>query len=185
MEQFHLDSFDQDEILTLFDHAHDALRAEVDRLPAALWAKRPYPSAWSPAEVVEHVAITHAAMDARIRGHLQDPPEFEEHDEMLAKRALLLRTIPGEGKIQASEAASTFKGLQQGRAGALLNELRASLHRLLQDCDDLPMKAICWPHSIFGKLNGHLWLMYIPLHAERHSRQLRAFAEMMGRGSFS
>ncbi len=174
MADFGLTLEDKEEIRSYLDLACRDMEASFLELPEHLWRKRVESESWSPAEIVEHVVLAQAAMKRRFRRHLGDALDLLAVGEVLAKRDLLYRVLPGKGKIRASEALASFRGLSQIEGREQLAAGRASLTQLLQDCDLFPIKAICWPHSLFGKLNGYLWLLYMPLHAERHSRQLRA-----------
>ena len=49
-----------------------------------------------------------------------------------------------------------------------------SLYIHVRDANPDAFILTTWPHSIFGELNWHEWLLFLELHTLDHARQLEA-----------
>ena len=173
IESSNLTVAERNELSAQLARAHADVRVEISNTRLGVWAQRPDPLRWSCAEIVEHILLVEASLLRRVMEHQNDVPVSDWKAALEGKKELLLKIVPSEGKVQASPGVATFRGINYSDVEAALSESRAQLQSFLQETADLPLKAILWPHSLFGSLSAYLWLLYIPLHTERHVAQLR------------
>jgi hypothetical protein len=140
------------------------------------WTSARGPSEWSPAQVVEHTILVERGLMKNVALHLGDVPDPEGSQDSGALERLLRRVLPAQGKARASEKHSTFVGLRADAVQSALDTTLKEFSSLLEDHAGRPLKAISWPHGAFGPMSGYLWLLYVPLHSERHLGQLKSMA---------
>ncbi len=159
------------------DSVHAAFVEIMLRLEPDAWNARSLHYGWSPSEIVEHSLLVETGILDSVRRHLGDPTTPNWSDLLMRQEGAIRSFLPRGGKAKASEKNSTFQGFGQEEARVALGSAGAAFDKLLADNEELPLKAIVWPHSMFGSLSAYLWLLYIPLHSERHLHQLRVAAQ--------
>lgn len=132
---------------------------------------------WSPSEIVEHILLVDAEILDAVSRHLKDDPSPDWERLTGNKEAALKRYLPNMGRAQANAETSTFRGCRQEDVKDSLERNYCVISELFEMHSDTPLKAIVWHHPGMGPLSAYLWLLYIPLHAERHLNQLLRIAE--------
>ena len=107
-----------------------------------------------------------------MRSYLQDQPSPDWERVTPHKDAVLKHYLPNIGRARANARASTFKGIPQQDVQAALAKTYQSVEEILDKGSGAALKAIVWAHGGFGPLSAYQWLLYVPLHAERHLNQL-------------
>ena len=145
----------------------DLVRGVTD----AQWAFKPAPERWSIAEVVEHIALGEALMfDTAVRS--LDRPENPKWEETLAKTDRIRRALPDRSRrVDAPAAIKPQQAMSRVEVMARFGSQRQRALAYARDTDR-PVKAHTAPNPFFGDLNAHQWLLYIPLHNERHNQQI-------------
>ena len=166
------------EKLALLQHTrqvHEAIEKLIWNLTPAQWTGRRTPGEWSPTEIVEHILLTEDGILDGVTRHLHDQPSALWQEQTGQKDLILRRYLPNLGKAQANLRTSTFAGLDQRVVQDELLARLQSLGELLEIGCELPLKAVVWDNERFGSLNAYQWLLYLPLHSERHLNQLLRF----------
>jgi hypothetical protein len=171
------------QIIEEIDRTRERLYSRVESLTEDEANKRPAPNAWTPREIVEHLAL--------IEGRL------------LQMLAMMLRKAEGAGASGANGAAVEMKpftldafiehvrgqkyiapeAVTPGGEATLedsLSKLRRSreeLRSLRPRIEAIDLSAITYPHPAFGPLNFYQWLAFIGLHEERHLQQAESTLE--------
>ncbi|MFT4114338.1 DinB family protein [Silvibacterium sp.] len=164
-----------DERAWLLEHLHKVHATIADvvrRTGAADWSAQPCPASWSPAQIVEHTLLVEDEILAEVQAHLDGRPSPDWQAQTAGKDAVLRRYLPRIGKALANPRTSTFRGLSPDEVEPSLAESYRRFSSLLRISEERPMKAIVWLHGGMGGLSAYLWLLYIPLHSERHLHQL-------------
>ncbi len=156
---------------------HEAMDDVVRHMTPAEWVCAGTLGNWSPSEIVEHTLLVDAEILGAVSRHLKDDPSPDWERLTGNKEAALKRYLPNMGRAQANAETSTFRGCRQEDVKDLLDRNYRVISGLLEKHSDTPLKAIVWHHSGMGALSAYLWLLYIPLHAERHLNQLLRIAE--------
>ncbi|HKO15928.1 MAG TPA: DinB family protein [Gemmatimonadaceae bacterium] len=166
------------ELLGYLDQQSAVLRAAYDAVPAASRGLRPAPGRWSPAEVVQHVALVERRLTQRIAQLVQQaralPPERDRSPVLPSVH--LARVLDRTRPITASEAAQP-RDADPARVWGEFEDARAAARELVVSADGLALGAVSAPHPVLGDLNGYGWIAFVGAHAARHAAQIREIAE--------
>lgn len=146
------------------------------------WDAHPRGGGWSPAEVLEHVALANRylgmlihklARRAAQRAKRTSPPRPEERADELERLAARSFRWPHPAHMAPSGA------VEPGRVRAELERQLADLRATLREAADgrgaLVRMRFSLARSIDGgddRLDLYQWLLLVALHAERHAGQL-------------
>ncbi|MDE1176347.1 MAG: DinB family protein [Edaphobacter sp.] len=151
---------------------HSTMVEVAGHFSAVDWITAQVPGDWNPSQIVEHTLLVDEEILGQVRKHLADSPYADWEQITGRKEIVLKRYLPNIGRAQANAKTSTFRGLRQEDIRSLLEKSYQGVDEILSRNSELPLKAIIWPHGGMGPLNAYQWLLYIPLHAERHLNQL-------------
>jgi len=141
------------------------------RLSKKQWSFKASPDRWSPAEIVEHLALTEDFLMGIIKDRVLKSPASNEPRDLRAMDNKVLALIADrtftakapEAVAPAGKFASPQKALE-----ALL-ERRARTLEFLKNTPDLRAHVADSP---LGKADAYQWLLFISAHTERHTKQL-------------
>jgi uncharacterized damage-inducible protein DinB len=159
----------------------DTQKDYLDRLEhvsEAQWNWRPAPFRWTVGEVAEHIMITENALFGMMQKALASPPNPNWQAKTTAKAAFIERVVPSRAtRVQAPLEIRPTGKLSREEVIRRYKEVRARALEFAQKTD-APLKAHTSEHlmPVFNTLNTYDWLIYIPLHNERHNKQM---AEVM------
>ena len=159
------------ELIDRLQKTEQELMQLVAGVTDAQWTFKPAPERWSIAEVVEHIVLAEAMMfDLAVRS-LDRPPD-PKWDATLAKTDTLRKALPNRSRrVDAPAAIKPQQAMSRADLMARYGEQRQRALAYARD-SDRPVKAHTAPNPFFGDLNAHQWLLYIPLHNERHNQQI-------------
>lgn len=161
--------------------AHSRLSEIVLRISPAMWTTLSPGTLWSASNIVEHVLLSEKVLMDQVRRHMDDPPNPDAGFLLAGQAEKLFRILPSGGKAAAGASVSTFVGLNHAHVSDGFSSSSLEYAKLIQEMRFRPVKAILWRNRFFGDLSAYLWMLYIPLHSERHVAQLRS----SGRGAKS
>lgn len=177
---------ERQEMLRLLDESKATLLELIDGLSAAQWDYRPGPDRWSVGQCAEHIVLSERALFETAKRALAEDPNPDWQEKTRGKSELLKRVLPnrnpgGAGGAQAPQEIRPTQGLSHDQVVAELESLRAEIIELVRTIDG-PMKQHTQenPFPVFGTLNAYDWLIYIPLHTIRHSKQIVEVKESPG-----
>ena len=77
------------------------------------------------------------------------------------------------GRAQAPQEVRPTEGLTKAQVMDQFRATREELAKLLEE-QSLPLKSHTEEHPFpaFGTLNAYQWIIYVPLHTIRHSKQI-------------
>lgn len=168
------------ELLRYIDDQTADLRAAYDAVPPERRAVRPSPERWSPAEIVQHVAITNRRLAQRIAALAEQaralPPE---HDA-----SPVLPTLDVGRAMDRSRRFVTTGGEPRDTDAARVWDELADARRAIGDAvagaDGLALGAVSASHPFLGEFDGYEWIAFVGAHAARHAEQIR---EIGGQGA--
>jgi len=167
-----------EEMLRHLDANRVVLHAAVDSVPLELREKRPAPDRWSVAEVLEHLTRVEEGLtrllgmrltEAQAAGKLTAETDTSSiadsvnHELMLDRRRV----------ITAGERVVPHGGIDAATAMTALETARAKLRDLIVAHDGLSLRAVSFPHPVFGPIDGYQWFVFIGSHEARHAAQIR------------
>ena len=168
------------EVLSYLDAQYDALRTAFESVPSERREASPAPGAWSPAGIIEHLAIVEGSIGRLISQRVAAGrasgvgPETDESsviDTFEHSRAVRDRTR----KIVSGERSHPTQ-LTSEAAWKAFDAAHTDLRSAVVSADGLALGKIVHPHPVFGPLNLYHWIAFVAGHEARHAEQIREAA---------
>jgi hypothetical protein len=167
------------QIFEAIDETRRKIYDRVEGLSDEQTEARPNPSAWSVAEIVEHLSI--------IEGRLLQMMKLMLHKAEAAGArsnggAVEMKPFTVEHYIERArnEKYTAPEAVRPGGQASIADSL-ASLRRSREELKSLRpaiettnLAGATYPHPAFGPLNFYEWLAFIGVHEERHLRQIES-----------
>lgn len=150
------------------------------------WAWKPSPDRWSVGECAEHIMRSNVALLDSAKRALASAANPNWYEQTKGKSELLIRVMPNRNPGGAGGASAPQEIRPDGSFDrrAIIDDFQDLYEELraLTEGSDLPLKAHTTEHPfpIFGTLNAWDWIIYVPLHTIRHSRQIIEVMETEG-----
>lgn len=174
------------ELLQLLEDSKSHFLELIDGLSAEQWSYRPGADRWSVGQCAEHIVLSERALFEAAKTALAGEPDPEWAEKTAEKAELLKRVMPnrnpgGAGGAQAPQEIRPQRDLTREQVEAELTALREEIVELVRSTDR-PIKEYTEEHPfpVFGTLNAYQWLLYVPLHTIRHSKQIVEVQESPG-----
>ncbi len=137
------------------------------------WSYKAAPDEWSIAQTAEHMVRAESMVLDTLQRALAAPADPDWEAKTAGKTRLLERAIPSRSrKVQAPEQILP-RGWSSDEVIAGFLDARARTLRFARETTAaLECHTAEHPFRVFGALNCYQWLLYIPLHHERHARQI-------------
>lgn len=166
------------ELVKSHDQSLNMLLGLISGLSDEQWTFKQNAKRWSVGECVEHIVRSeHALFQSAVKA-MQNPPDPEWYERTKGKAALIRRLIPNRnpGGVGGAQAPQEIQPTEKwGREKAIKEfykihgEVRAYIETMPREIKNHTVKH---PFPIFGWLNAHDWLLYLPLHTVRHCKQI-------------
>lgn len=168
------------EVFALLDQSQSALRAAVERVPAARCAEKPAPDRWSVNEILEHLALADGYFAETVSAGIAKARAEGLGPERAAREPLAdaVRTRLTD-RSEKREAPPTMMptGQLDGRAAwAAFEQARQRFRDALQAADGLALGSVVAEHRRFGPLTAYQWAEVVAGHAGRHVAQIEEMA---------
>lgn len=169
------------EVLTYLDGQYETLRKAFESVPHEKRDKSPAPGAWSPAGIVEHLAVVETSIgrliSARVAaGREAGLPAETDHSSVMESYAIGELIGDRTRKIVSGERSHPVQQLAPDDAWQAFDAAHASLRSAVVDADGLALGEIVHPHPVFGPLNLYHWVAFVGGHEARHADQIREAA---------
>lgn len=170
----HMTAEERAKIVRLLRESQAEFLAALENLTEAQWTYKPSPFQWSVGLVAEHILITEGALYSAMQKALAEKPNPEWESKTAGKAEFIERVMPNRvGKAQApTEVRPTGKPTRE----EVVRRFREVREKTMQFAEktDLPLKAHTYDHPfrVFNTLSAYDWLLYIPLHNQRHNKQI-------------
>jgi hypothetical protein len=166
------------EIFDSMDQTRAQLRARLESITSAEESLRPSPSAWSVAEIAEHLAIIEERLSTLFpvmltkaeAGGLERAADQPFHPVSVAE--LIERS--GREKYTAPETARPTGAVSLADSLARLERSRQTIRALRPRLEALDLTGVTYPHPAFGPLSTYQWLIFLGAHEARHLRQIES-----------
>jgi hypothetical protein len=156
----------------------ELLRA-VALVPETLRARPVVCSAWSVAEVLEHLHRVESGIARLVSRGIERARAGGaevERDDSSVLGSLDAFALAQRGSISAPEAVMPRGDLTATEALLALDGSRQSLVAAIRAGNGLALGAITYPHPILGTLNLYQWILFVGQHEARHADQVRRIA---------
>jgi hypothetical protein len=170
----HMTAEERAKLIKLLKDSQAETLALVEKLSDEQWKFKPAPEKWSVGECVEHIMMAEGALFANVEKALaaKENPAWAEQTK--GKTEFLERVMPSRtGRAQAPEAIVPTGKVPRAE---LLKQLRDARAKTLKfaEAAKAPLKSHTAEHPfpVFNTLNAYQWVIYIPLHNQRHNKQI-------------
>jgi uncharacterized protein (DUF1778 family) len=174
------------EMLSMLDTTAKDFLALIENVTEEQWKWKSSPDRWSVGECAEHVILSERMLYQTALDALKTPPDPEWASKTDGKVDFLKQVMPnrnpgGAGGAKAPQEIVPEGNLTKEDVVRRFNESRAEIRAFVAALDQ-PAKEhiVVHPFKVFGPLNAYDWLIYVPLHTIRHSRQIVEVQETAG-----
>ncbi len=165
--------------VALLERKRALLLAEVSRVSAGDFGRRPAEGSWSVAEILVHLVQVESAVLAGANRAVQRGPArvaWSKHLHVPLRLAAW--------RVRKVKSPIPLDSRLMGEGEALLARLGASrqqLLRFLEEIEERDFRQYGFEHPFFGYLNLREWFSVVAWHEVRHARQIRETAVSLGR----
>ncbi len=148
--------------------------AAIDGVSEEQWKWKPAPTRWSVGETAEHIVLAEAMLFNFVQKAIDSPANPNWEEQTKGKTAFIERVMPSRlGKAQAPEPIVPTGKLTQAEVKERFEKQRAAIEKFADETQVPLMEHTAeHPFKVFSTLNAFQWLIYIPLHTERHDKQI-------------
>ncbi len=166
------------ELIKSHDQSLTMLLGLISGLSDEQWTFKQNPKRWSVGECTEHIVRSERALFQNAVKAMENPVDPEWYARTKGKASFIRRVIPNRnpGGVGGAQAPLEIQPTEKwGRAKAIEEfykihgEVRAYIETMPREIKNHTVKH---PFPIFNWLNAHDWLLYLPLHTERHCKQI-------------
>jgi hypothetical protein len=148
--------------------------AAIDGVSEEQWKWKPAPERWSVGETAEHIVLAEAALFGNVQKAIASPPNPAWEEKTKGKTEFIIQVMaPRLGKASAPEPIVPTGKLTQAQVRETFLRQRMEIVKFATTTD-IALKEYTAEHpfAIFNTLNAYQWLIYLPLHTERHDKQI-------------
>ena len=179
----HITAAERTKVLDWLTESRQQFLAAIANVSEAQWKWKPSPERWSVGEVAEHIVKAEAGLFANVKLALATPADAEWETKTRGKTETIEMVMaPRLGKATAPEPLVPGGKMTRAEAREQFEKLRAEIMKFAQETG-APLKEHLAKHPMpmFDPLNAYQWLIYAPLHTERHVKQI---AEVKGTSGY-
>ena len=170
----HMTTEDRSKVLHWLEESRQEFLMAIDGVSEEQWKWKPTPERWSVGETAEHIVLAEAMLFENVKKAVSSPvnPAWEEQTK--GKTEFIERVMaPRLGKAQAPEPIVPRSGMTLAQVKERFEQQRAEIVKFASD-NSVALKEHTAEHPfpVFGTLNAYQWLIYVPLHTERHDKQI-------------
>lgn len=174
----YLSKAEHTELINLLDESFDMLTGLISGLSDEQWRFKQNESRWSVAECAEHIIRSETALLDYALTAMSNPPSDDWQEKTKGKTDLIRNVMPNRRPMGAGGATAPMEirpteKWTRGETIEAYYKIRGKV-RAYVEMLDRPVKNQIEEHPfpVFNSLSAHDWLIYIPLHTIRHSRQI-------------
>ena len=166
------------ELIKAHDDSLNKLLGLISGLSDEQWTFKQNAKRWSVGECAEHIVRSERALFQNAVAAMNNPPDPDWYERTKGKAAFIRKVIPNRNAngVGGAKAPIEIQPTEKwGRAKAIEEfykihgEVRAYIETMPREIKNHTVRH---PFPIFNWLNAHDWLLYLPLHTERHCKQI-------------
>ncbi|HJN46765.1 MAG: DinB family protein [Vicinamibacterales bacterium] len=161
-------------VVRLLRQTRDDLLAAVESVTDAQWNYRPATDRWSIGLIAEHLGLVERRLFGQVELALQQEVNPGWEAATAGKDVLIDSMLRDRGTSRdAPELVVPTGTVGRDESLRIFQERRArSLAFAETTADTLKQHTLDHHRPVYGTLNAHQWLLYIPLHTQRHIQQI-------------
>jgi hypothetical protein len=163
------------ELCTFLESRRAGVLATVEGHPSERLETAPPAGGWTPAEILQHLAIVESGTTRLLAHRLQRAIDAGLPRETETTSVLTTFTLPpgASEPTRAPDVVLPEPGASSSAALAALADSRLALRTMLHAADGWALAGVSARHPLFGALNMYEWLLVLGEHDTRHARQIR------------
>jgi hypothetical protein len=170
----HMTAEERTKVLHWLEESNQEFHAAIDGVSEEQWNWKPAPERWSVGETAEHIVLAEAMLFASVKRAVSAPPNPDWEEQTKGKTEFIVQVMaPRLGKAQAPEPIVPRNGMSLAQVQERFEQQRVEIMKFASDTKiALKEHTELHPFPVFGTLNAYQWLIYVPLHTERHDKQI-------------
>ncbi len=160
------------------DSSQDMLLGLISGLSDEQWNFKQNADRWSVGECAEHIVRSEHALFDYAKNAMKNPPDPEWFTRTKDKADFLRKVMPNRnpGGVGGAQAPMEIRPTEHWDRAKTIQEfykihgeVRAYIETMPREIKNRTFEH---PFPIFNWLNAYDWLLYVPLHTVRHSKQI-------------
>ncbi len=166
------------DLVKQMDDAQHMLLGLISGLSDEQWAFKQNADRWSVGECAEHIVRSERALFDYALNAMKGAPDPEWYTRTKNKAAFLRQVIPNRnpGGVGGAQAPMEIRPTEHWDRARTIQEFYTIHGEVRAYIETMPreMKNHTFEHPfpIFNWLSAYDWLLYVPLHTVRHSKQI-------------
>ena len=170
----HITAEERAKVLGWLAEARKEFLAAIDGVTEEQWKWKPTPARWSVGEVAEHIVLAEGALFENVKKAIASPANPDWETKTKGKTEFIVQVMaPRLGKATAPEPIVPTGKLTQAQVRETFEKQRVEIEKFAATTEvALKEFTVEHPFPVFNTLNAYQWLIYGPLHTERHDKQI-------------
>ncbi len=175
-----LSAEEKEEMVTLLDDSLDMFMGLITGLTDEQWNFKQNDDRWSVGECAEHIVRSERALLESAQAAMENPADADWAKKTKGKTDLIRNVMPnrnpgGAGGASAPQEIRPTEKWSRAKAIEEYYKVRGEVRAFAETVAfEQPIKQHIFTHPfpVFGDLTSYDWLIYVPLHTVRHSKQI-------------
>ncbi len=170
----HMTAEERAKAIGYLEESRKEFLAAIDGVTAEQWKWKPAPERWSVGETAEHIVLAEDLLFGNVKKAIASPPNPEWEEKTKGKTEFIERVMaPRLGKATAPEPIVPGGKMTQAEVRERFLKQREEIEKFAREIQvALKEYTVEHPFAVFNTLNAYQWLIYAPLHTERHDKQI-------------
>jgi DinB superfamily len=170
----HMTAEERSKVMNYLEESRKEFLAAIDGVTEEQWKWKPAPERWSVGETAEHIVLAEALLFGTVKTAIGAPPNPAWEEKTKGKTEFIERVMaPRLGKATAPESIVPSGKMTQAQVRETFLKQRVEIEKFAKETQ-IALKEYTAEHPfpVFGTLSAYQWLIYAPLHTERHDKQI-------------
>ena len=175
-----LSAEEKEEMVKLLDDSLDMFMNLITGLTDEQWNFKQNDERWSVGECAEHIVRSERALLESAQAAMENEPDADWAKKTKGKTDLIRNVMPnrnpgGAGGASAPQEIRPTEKWSRAKAIEEYYKVRGEVRAFAETVAfEQPIKQHIFTHPfpVFGDLTSYDWLIYVPLHTVRHSKQI-------------
>jgi hypothetical protein len=170
----HMTAEERTKVLGYLEESRKQFLAAIDGVSEAQWKWKPAPERWSVGETAEHIVLAEAMLFSFVQKAIASPPNPAWEEKTKGKTEFIERVMaPRLGKATAPEPIVPGGKMTQAQVRETFFRQREEIEKFARETQ-IAVKEYTAEHPfpVFNTLSAYQWMIYAPLHTERHVKQI-------------
>jgi hypothetical protein len=170
----HMTAEERMKVIGYLEESRKEFLAAIDGVTEEQWKWKPAPERWSVGETAEHIVLAEALLFGNVQKAIASPPNPAWEEKTKGKTEFIEKVMaPRLGKATAPEPIVPSGKMTQRQVRETFLKQREEIEKFARETEvALKEYTVEHPFAVFNTLNAYQWLIYAPLHTERHDKQI-------------